>query len=153
MAELVVRRGRLKRMSYAKDQLDRIYHCTSGYCHLCHTKLARTNYNRPGRRGAWHVDHSVPQSKGGTDYLRNLKPACIDCNHGKSNMTTRTARGWNGKFRAPLSREKRKAAKSNSTILGAMGGGAVGFVVGGPVGAVIGAFAGGHLAGAKNPDK
>jgi len=95
----------------------------------------------------------VPRSKGGTDRLSNLKPACIYCNLDKSNKTTRTARRWNGKARAPLSREKRKKAQTENAILGAVGGGAVGLAIGGPVGAVIGALAGGHLAGSRNPDK
>jgi hypothetical protein len=140
-------------MAYASEQLDGIYGCTSGYCHLCHTKLSRKNYNRPGKRGAWHVDHSKARSTGGSDRLCNLKAACIDCNLDKSNKTTRTARGWNGKTRAPLSPEKRKQAKTENAILGAMGGGAVGFAVGGPVGAFIGALAGGHLAGSTHPDR
>jgi 5-methylcytosine-specific restriction endonuclease McrA len=140
-------------MAYTENQLNRIYRCTSGYCHLCHTKLSRKNHSRIGKRGAWHVDHSVPRSKGGTDFLNNLKPACIECNSEKSNKTTRSARLGNGKTRAPLSPEKRKQAKARHSILGAMGGGAVGFAVGGPVGAVIGALAGGHLAGSTNPDQ
>lgn len=140
-------------MAYTDEQLDGIYGLTSGYCHLCHAKLSRKNYNRPGKRGAWHVDHSKARSNGGTNRLCNLKPACIDCNLDKSNKTTRTARRGNGKARAPLSREKRKQAKTDNAILGAVGGGVVGFAVGGPVGAVIGAVAGGHLAGSGNPDK
>jgi 5-methylcytosine-specific restriction endonuclease McrA len=140
-------------MAYTREQLDWIYRCTSGRCHLCQKVLSRKNYNRPGKRGAWHVDHSVPRSNGGTDRLNNLKLACIGCNLDKSNKTTHTAWRWNGKTRASLSPEKRKQAKTESAILGAMGGGAVGFAVGGPVGAVIGALAGGHLAGSANPDR
>ncbi|MCG8378187.1 MAG: HNH endonuclease, partial [Proteobacteria bacterium] len=48
-------------------------------------KLAWKNYGLDGQRGSWHIDHSKPKSKGGTDYLRNLVPACIDCNREKSN--------------------------------------------------------------------
>jgi 5-methylcytosine-specific restriction endonuclease McrA len=140
-------------MQFDKQQLIRIYRSTSGYCHLCHAKLSLKNHGQHGKKGAWHVDHSVPRSKGGTDRLNNLKPACISCNLDKSNKTTRTARRWNGKKCAPLSPEKRKQAKTGNAILGAMGGGAVGFAVGGPVGAVIGALAGGHLAGSTNPDE
>ena len=98
------------------------------------------------------MEHSVPRSKGGTDHLNNLFPACVGCNHDKSNRTTRTARGWNGKTRAPMSPEKRKQAKTENGILGALGGGAVGFAVAGPVGAVIGVLAGGHLGASGNPD-
>lgn len=140
-------------MSFPKDQLDRIYHCTSGYCHLCHSKLARTNYNRPGKRGAWHVDHSVPQSKGGTDYRRNLKPACIDCNHGKSNKTTRTARGWNGRTSAPLNRDRRKQAKFKNGLAGAIAGGIAGGAIAGPFGAIVGAVTGACVGSSKNPDR
>ncbi|MGD0615966.1 MAG: HNH endonuclease signature motif containing protein [Verrucomicrobiota bacterium] len=140
-------------MAYTKEQLDWIYRRTSGYCHLCQTKLSRKNYGRQGQRGAWHVDHSVPRSKGGTDHLNNLKAACIDCNLDKSSKTTRTARRWNGKTSAPLSLERRRQAKTDNGILGAVGGGAVGFAVAGPVGAVIGALAGGHLGVSANPDK
>jgi len=140
-------------MQFDKQTLAHIYHRTSGYCHLCHSKLALINYGRVGKRGAWHVEHSVPRSKGGADHLNNLFAACIDCNLNKSNRTTKTARGWNGKTRAPLSPEKRHRAKTENGILGAVGGGAVGFAVAGPVGAVIGALAGGHLGASANPDK
>lgn len=140
-------------MRYDKQTLTRIYHRTSGYCHLCHTKLSRRNYGQIGKRGAWHVEHSVPRAKGGTDHLNNLKPACISCNLDKSAKTTGTVRGWNGKTRAPLSVEKRKQAKSENALLGAIGGGLVGFAVAGPVGAAIGALACGHLAESSNPDR
>ena len=143
----------LKNLSYTKEQLDRIYRKTSGYCHLCHAKLSRKNHGQEGERGAWHVDHSVPRAKGGTDHLNNLKPACISCNLDESAKTSRTARGWKGKTRAPMSVEKRKQAKSENALLGALGGGVVGFAVAGPIGAAIGALTGGHLAASKNPDK
>lgn len=140
-------------MRFTKEQLDQIYRKTSGYCHLCHTKLSRKSHGRAGQRGAWHVEHSVPRAKGGTDHLNNLKPACISCNLDKCAMTTRTARGWKGKTRAPMTVEKRKQAKSENALLGAVGGGVVGFAVAGPVGAAIGALAFGHLVGSSNPDK
>ena len=140
-------------MRYTKEQLDQIYRKTSGYCHLCHAKLSRKNHGRAGQRGAWHVEHSVPRAKGGTDHLNNLKPACISCNLDKGVTTTRTARGRYGKTRAPLSDEKRKQAKSENTLLGAVGGGVVGFAVAGPIGAAIGALAVGHLAESSNPDR
>ena len=49
----------------------------------CRKKLAFTNYGRYGKKGAWEVDHSNPISKGGTDYFRNLVPACVECNRSK----------------------------------------------------------------------
>jgi len=39
-----------------------------------------------GEKGAWEVDHSKPLSRGGTDYLRNLVPSCIECNCSKGNL-------------------------------------------------------------------
>lgn len=140
-------------MAYTKEQLDGIYQCTSGYCHLCHKRLSRKNYGRIGERGAWHVDHSVPQSKGGTDYLRNLKPACIDCNLNKSNRTTRTARGWNGKTCAPLNLVKRKQAKFETGFAGALAGGITGGAIAGPIGAIVGAVTGACLGSSTNPDR
>lgn len=142
-----------KHMRFTKEQLDQIYRKTSGYCHLCHTKLSRKNHGQAGERGAWHVEHSVPRAKGGTNHLNNLNPACISCNLDKGVQTTRAARGRNGKTRAPLSVEKRKQAKNENTLLGVLGGGLAGLAVGGPIGAAIGAFAGGSLAGSQNPDK
>jgi 5-methylcytosine-specific restriction endonuclease McrA len=140
-------------MPFTKQKLDSIYQRSTGYCHLCHKKLSRKNYNTPGARGAWHVEHSKPRSKGGTDHMNNLFAACIDCNADKSNYTTRTARGWNGKSRAPLSPERRDQVKTNNGILCALGGRAVGFAVAGPVGALIGALTGGHLGASGNPDR
>lgn len=32
------------------------------------------------------LDHKIPKSKGGTDELDNLVPACFDCNVGKNDM-------------------------------------------------------------------
>ena len=140
-------------MAFDHKQLDRIYQRTSGYCHICGRKLARTNYGKAGKTGAWEVEHSVPSSKGGTDHSNNLFPAHISCNREKQAVTTRTARTWNGKSRAPLSPEKRKQAKTENGVLGAACGGLAGLAIGGPIGGVIGALAGGHWGASQNPDK
>ena len=79
-------------MAYSKRELDDIYHKTDGYCHLCGRKVYRTNYGKLGRRGPWHVEHSVPKSRGGTSYFRNLFPACIDCNLDKGTRTGKSYR-------------------------------------------------------------
>jgi hypothetical protein len=139
-------------MGLNTEQLDRIYRRTSGYCHLCHSTLARKNYGKPGQRGAWEVEHSVPRSKGGTDHPNNLYPACVGCNREKSNGSTRMARSWNGKARAPLCPEKRKQAKTEKGLIGAACGGVFGFALAGPVGASVGALVVGHLAAFENPD-
>lgn len=51
---------------------------------LLRKKLSLKNYGILGEKGAWEVDHGVPVSRGGTNYLRNLWPACIECNRDKS---------------------------------------------------------------------
>lgn len=140
-------------MKLTKEQLDRIYARTSGRCHICHHQLARVNYGQTGKRGAWEVEHSVPRAKGGTDHMNNLYPAHVSCNRGKQTVTSRTARGWNGKKCAPLSVSKREAAKTENGVLGAVCGGLAGLVVGGPVGAFVGATAGACLGSSQNPDK
>src|SRR6266550_538484 len=75
---------------WTREQLTEIYDKTNGYCRYCGKKLAFTNHGRAGRKGAWEVDHSNPVSQGGTDYYRNLSPACIDCNRDKSDRTAQS---------------------------------------------------------------
>jgi hypothetical protein len=139
-------------MAFTDEKLDLIYHKTTGYCHICHRKLARRNYGLLGERGAWEVEHANPRSKGGTDHLNNLYPACIICNRDKSNRTTKTARSWHDKKRAPLSPAKRKAAKSHNAVLGAAGGAVLGSMFG-PAGAAFGAMIGGIWGHEENPDQ
>lgn len=105
-------------MPYTDEQLSAIYDRTSGYCHICGKKLAFQNYGRPGRKGAWQVEHSNPRVKGGSDRLTNLFAACIDCNLSKATSTTRTARRWYGRNRAPLSRDRRRQAQLRNAIAG-----------------------------------
>ena len=76
-------------MGYSDDELNYIYDKNKGYCWHCDKKLSFRNYGIVGARGAWEVDHSVPLSRGGTDYLQNLVPACITCNRGKQDLKTR----------------------------------------------------------------
>jgi 5-methylcytosine-specific restriction endonuclease McrA len=140
-------------MSFDQRLLTRVYQRTSGYCHLCHCKLALKNHGRLGRRGAWEVEHSVPRSKGGTDHLNNLFPACVACNRDKGTRTSRTARGWNEKTCAPLNPGKRKQAKLENGLAGALAGGFAGGAVAGPVGAIIGAVTGACIGSSGNPDR
>ena len=140
-------------MSFDKQTLSRIYRRASGYCHLCHAKLSLKNYGQPGKRSAWQVEHSVPRSKGGTDHLNNLFAACVSCNLDKSNRTTRTARGWNGKICAPLSLERRKQAKLKNGFAGALAGGIAWGAIAGPVGAIVGAVTGACVGSSTNPDR
>ncbi len=64
-----------------------IFDKTDGHCRYCGKQVAWSNYGRVGERGAWEVDHSVPLSRGGTDYYRNLWPACVSCNTEKGTLT------------------------------------------------------------------
>lgn len=140
-------------MPFTQQQLDAIYRRSTGYCHLCHKKLSRTNYGAQGNRGAWHVEHSKPRSKGGTDHANNLFAACIQCNYEKSDKTTRTVRKWNGKTYAPLNPDKRKQAKLNNGFAGAIAGGLAGAMVAGPFGGLVGALGGAFVGSSHNPDR
>jgi hypothetical protein len=79
-------------MGYTGEVLSYIYDKNDGYCWYCSKKLAFSNHGMLGERGAWEVDHSVPKSRGGTDYLRNLVPACIDCNRQKGTRMGKSMR-------------------------------------------------------------
>jgi 5-methylcytosine-specific restriction endonuclease McrA len=69
-----------------------VYEKNNGYCRYCDKKLSWINYGLIGARGAWEIDHSVPKALGGTDYFRNLWPACIDCNRDKGISTGKNYR-------------------------------------------------------------
>lgn len=58
-------------------------------CHYCGTTLRLD--------GAWHVEHQLPRSLGGTDEPLNLVAACSSCNLRKG---TRTALEWVGRRQA-----------------------------------------------------
>ena len=138
-------------MAYSDAELNRIYDRTSGYCHICHKKMSFTNYAEPGKKGAWEVEHSNPRARGGTDHGNNLFGAHISCNRRKSDFTTRTARSWHGNTCAPLSREKRKEAKTDNAVAGGIIGGLIGAALG-PLGAAIGAGIGAKIGHSVKPD-
>lgn len=77
-------------MSFDDETLEAVFSKTSGTCRYCGKKLSFSNYGANGRRGAWVVDHANPVSRGGTDYLRNLWPACIECNLDKGDRTAQS---------------------------------------------------------------
>jgi 5-methylcytosine-specific restriction endonuclease McrA len=132
-------------MAWTFEERRWIFDKTSGDCHICHKQLSFGNYAQNGRRGAWEVEHSVPQARGGTHHGNNLFAACISCNRAKGSITSRTARAWNGRTRAPLSKSKRREIKERNIITGAVSGGLLGLRIAGPLGALIGALLGGAL--------
>jgi len=40
-------------MQLAQEELEYVFDRTAGQCHICHGKLAFSNYALNGRRGAW----------------------------------------------------------------------------------------------------
>lgn len=140
-------------MATYDQKLELILNRTSGFCHICWKKLSRKNYGKTGAHGAWEVEHSIPQCKGGTDHGNNLYAAHIVCNRKKGRMMTRTVRWWHGKTCALMSLGKRERAKEENTFLGVVLGGLTGLALGGPPGALIGAFSGGKIGRSLNPDK
>lgn len=139
-------------MAYDNDRLNSIYDKTDGCCHICHKKLSFTNHGKRGGKGAWHVEHSKPKAKGGTNHLNNLFPACIDCNSEKGVMHTRTARGWNSNTRAPYSAAKKKQIKTDNTVGGVFVGGVIGALFG-PAGMALGAALGGAIGNSSSPTR
>lgn len=80
-------------MNYTESKLDQIFDKNGGKCHLCGEKLNRSKHgSHASVHGAWQVDHNKPVSKGGTDDLSNLFPACVNCNQEKGNSSTAEAR-------------------------------------------------------------
>lgn len=139
-------------MARTKEELRKIYNRTSGYCHICHKKLALKNYGCFDERGAWEIEHSNPKVNGGTNRSNNLYAACITCNRSKGANTTCAARMCHGKTRAPLCVEKRKTAKLVNGLVYGGGGAAIGSLFG-PVGTLVGAALGARKGYKKNPDR
>jgi len=75
------------------DVINYVYDKNDGYCWHCGKKLAFTNYGERWSKGGWEIDHSIPLSRGGTDGLNNLVPACVECNRSKQDLTSRQFSG------------------------------------------------------------
>ncbi len=140
-------------MGYDAKRLAAIFRKTDGHCHICGKKLNRNNYGKATTRAAWEVEHSLPAARGGTDHLNNLFPACIACNRGKQDGSTRTARAGHGRKAAPLSAERKKGIRRRNAVVGAgVGGmGALALGASGPVGLAV-AGIGALIGGSKEPD-
>lgn len=130
-------------MEYSVERREEIFARTDGRCHICGRRLVFSAYGRPG---GWEVEHSKPVSAGGSDRLSNLYAAHIVCNREKGTKTTRTARAWHERSRAPLSRKGKERVREKNRwgwgTVGALAGAAVagplGFVVGGVLGTLVG---------------
>lgn len=70
-------------MGFTNEEINYVYDKTDGYCYYCGKRLSFTNYGRYGSHGAWQIDHSRARATGGSNYLRNLVPACTKCNQDK----------------------------------------------------------------------
>lgn len=132
-------------MAFDQQRQDAIFKKTDGRCHICRKTLARRNYGVLGARGAWEVEHSNPQARGGTHHLNNLFPACLPCNRSKRHSSTKSARAKHGFRAAPLSKEKKSGNAWLAGIGGAIAGrvflaplGPLGIAAGALIGAVIG---------------
>ena len=133
-------------LRYTSEQLEAIYDRTDGHCHLCGKKLCFTNYGQYGKRGSWEVEHSNARCNGGSDRLCNLYAAHIFCNRQKGTVTTRTARAWNGRTKAPLSKKRKEQISTSNRwgwgTVGALSGAAVAGPAGLFLGAALGALIG-----------
>lgn len=136
-------------MAYSREILIAIFRKTDGRCHICWKRLSLSSYGRP--RG-WEVEHSNPRCNGGTDRLSNLFPAHTTCNREKGTKTTRTARSWNGRTKAPISRARKEEIRSNNRWGWGTAGAILLGLIGGPGGAVLGGLAGAALGDSIDPE-
>ncbi len=107
-------------MKREEAELRAIYDRTEGQCHICRKRLSFHNYGLFGKRGAWEIEHSVAQARGGTDHGNNLFTACISCNRSKGDCSSRTARRQHGYQCAPYSARKRKRNAAIGAGLGSL---------------------------------
>lgn len=131
----------IKRITFTKEVQAKILEKTDKRCHICHKMLAKKNYGVIGLKGAWEIDHSIPISKGGSNHLNNLYPACIPCNRRKGNSNNVMARKPYGLKIAPMSKRSKDSKRKNDVLTGLMMGAGFGTAFG-PVGILIGATLG-----------
>lgn len=126
-----------------------IFERTCGRCHLCNSRLVFALYPL-----VWKVDHSRPRSRGGTDRLSNLLPACVFCNRSKGAMSTRTTRAQYGGSRMSLSRWRQREAREDNTVAFAFVGGLLGLCAGCDCNKIgRGAMAGAIFGAALDPEQ
>ncbi len=127
-----------KRLPFPEQIRDKVLEKTDRCCHICHKKLAKKNYGVVVMRGAWEVDHSIPISKGGSNHLNNLFPACIPCNRKKGNSSNAVARKPHGLLVAPMSKKAKESKRKKSILTGLVVGAGFGTAFG-PIGTLVGA--------------
>ncbi len=59
-----------------------------GRCYLCLNSLTQK---------AMQIEHRIPISRGGTNWIANIAPACVRCNASKHNKTEKEFREWRNK--------------------------------------------------------
>lgn len=81
-----------------------------GHCAYCGCILTDENFT---------VDHIYPSSRGGSDAIDNLHPACKECNNGKGNATIKEIHKMfpDEKFYFEVGKKKRTDAKQFSQVL------------------------------------
>jgi len=68
---------------YIKDDIEKLYYLQAGECYFCSEVLGGL-----GEKGAFHIDHLTPISKGGTNWPGNLALTCAFCNKRKHSHNT-----------------------------------------------------------------
>jgi len=71
-----------QRVRWTPYTVGHVRESTNNLCFYCRTKLDAQDR----RTTRMHIDHYVPWSKGGSNLLPNLVPACMMCNMRKTNM-------------------------------------------------------------------
>ena len=70
------RKSKLKASgSFTAEQIRALYKFQEGKCFYCEI----------GLNNKFHIDHYIPISKGGDNFIQNIRLACADCNLRKSN--------------------------------------------------------------------
>lgn len=55
-----------------------VFNKTNGRCFYCGTVIPEM----------WEIEHKIPLSRGGSDDIDNLVPACVECNRRKGDRTS-----------------------------------------------------------------
>ena len=71
---------------WTKGQLDAIYRRSRGKCTHCGKWFRRNEHGN--RRYQWNVEHLVPKSQGGPDWVDNCAVSCVPHNQRKGNKFT-----------------------------------------------------------------